>query len=94
MVRGYMIINAACIAIPAAIYIASIHVDYPDRLALIWIAIVLGQSSFVNFGLGTVLLIRRRLAHSTIPCSCQAVGRIKAHIMGSQAFQMVRFLSR
>lgn len=74
MVRGYMIINAACIAIPAAIYIGSIHVDYPDRLALIWIAIVLGQFCSVNFGLETILLIRRRLAHSTISCSCQAVG--------------------
>ena len=42
MVRGYMLINAACIAVPAAIWIASIHVEYPDRLALIWIAIVLG----------------------------------------------------
>ena len=42
MVRGYMIINATCIAIPAAIWIASIQVEYPDRLALIWIAIVLG----------------------------------------------------
>lgn len=94
MVRGYMIINAACIAIPAAIYIASIHVEYPDRLALVWIAIVLGQFCFVNFGLETVLLIRRRLTRSTSPCSCQAVGRVKAHIMGSQTFQLVRFLSR
>lgn len=41
MVRGYMLINAACIAIPAALWIASIQVEYPDRLALIWIAIVL-----------------------------------------------------
>ena len=55
MVRGYMIINAACIAIPAAIWIASIQVEYPDRLALIWIAIALGQSSCVTTcGLGTV----------------------------------------
>lgn len=94
MVRGYMIINAASIAIPAAIYIGSIHVDYPDRLALIWIAIVLGQFCFVNFGLEIIMLIRRRLAHSTIPCSCQAVGRVEAHIMGSQTLQLVRFLSR
>ena len=50
-----MIINAACIAIPAAIWIASIQVEYPDRLALIWIAIALGQSSCVTTcGLGTV----------------------------------------
>lgn len=43
MVRGYMIINFACIVIPAAIWIASIQIEYPDRLALIWIGIVLGQ---------------------------------------------------
>ena len=42
MVRGYMIINATCIAIPVAIWVASIQVEYPDRLALIWVAIVLG----------------------------------------------------
>ena len=88
-----MIINAACIAIPAAIYIASIQVEYPDRLALIWIAIVLGQSSSVNLGLGPSLLIGLRFAVGTIPCSCQAVGRVKAHIMGSETFQLVRFLS-
>ena len=49
-----MIINAVCIAVPAAIWIASIQVDYPDRLALVWIAIVLGQSSYMDFGLGTI----------------------------------------
>lgn len=40
MVRGYMIINALLIAIPSALWIASIQLEYPDRLALIWIAIV------------------------------------------------------
>ena len=40
-----MIINAACITVPAAIWIASIQVENPDRLALVWIAIFLGQSS-------------------------------------------------
>lgn len=50
MVRGYMIVNAASNVIPAVIWIASIQVDYPDRLALIWIAVVLGQSSCENLG--------------------------------------------
>lgn len=49
-----MIINAICIAIPAVIWIASVQVEYPDRLALIWVAIVLGQHSCVNFGLGAI----------------------------------------
>ena len=39
-----MIINFAYIVIPGAIWIASIQIEYPNRLALIWIAIVLGQS--------------------------------------------------
>lgn len=55
MVRGYMIVNAACIAVPAAVWIGTVQVGYPDRLALVWIAIVLGQSSYPNFGLGTIL---------------------------------------
>lgn len=49
-----MIVNAACNVIPAAIWIASIQVEYPDRLALIWIAVVLGQSSYVKFGFQTI----------------------------------------
>ena len=48
MVRGYMIINAISIAIPAGIWIASIQVEYPDRLALIWVAIIFGRSSSVT----------------------------------------------
>ena len=45
MVRGYMIINATCIFVPAALWVASIQVPYPDRLALIWVAVMLGQYS-------------------------------------------------
>ena len=45
MVRGYMIINATCIAIPAVVWIASVQVEYPDRLSIIWIAIFLGRFS-------------------------------------------------
>lgn len=54
MVRGYMIINSTCIAIPAAVWIASVQVEYPDRLALVWIAIFLGQSYYANFGTGII----------------------------------------
>lgn len=53
MVRGYMILNAGCVAIPAAIWIASVQVEYPNRLALIWIAIVVGRSFYVDIGLGS-----------------------------------------
>lgn len=54
MVRRYMIINATCIAVPAAIWIASVQVEYPDRLALIWVAIFIGQSAHANFWLRTI----------------------------------------
>ncbi len=40
MVRGYMIVNATMVAIPCALWIASIQLEYPDRLSLIWVAIV------------------------------------------------------
>ena len=39
MVRGYMIINMILIAIPSAFWIASIQLEYPNQLPLIWIAI-------------------------------------------------------
>lgn len=54
MVRVYMIINAICTAIPAAVWVASVQVEYPDRLALVWIAIVLGWSSYASSELGTI----------------------------------------
>ncbi|KAI6761986.1 hypothetical protein HG531_002539 [Fusarium graminearum] len=47
MVRGVMICQAINIIVPAAIWIASIHVEMPSRLGLIWVAIALdmcGQS--------------------------------------------------
>ncbi|KAI1066022.1 hypothetical protein LB507_000081 [Fusarium sp. FIESC RH6] len=47
MVRGVMVCQAINIIIPAAIWIASIHVEMPSRLGLIWVAIALdmcGQS--------------------------------------------------
>ncbi|KAF6229580.1 hypothetical protein HO173_011435 [Letharia columbiana] len=54
MVRVYMIINAICTAIPAAVWVASVQVEYPDRLALVWIAIVLDL-----FGVLCVVFLRR-----------------------------------
>ncbi|KAF9770818.1 hypothetical protein IL306_011576 [Fusarium sp. DS 682] len=47
MVRGVMFCQALNIIVPAALWIASIHVEMPSRLGLIWIAITLdmcGQS--------------------------------------------------
>jgi len=41
MVRGMMVVQAIITLIPGALWIASIHVAMPDRLALIWIAIFL-----------------------------------------------------
>ncbi|MCJ1280498.1 hypothetical protein MMC21_008327 [Puttea exsequens] len=41
MIQGHMILMAIMTAIPAALWIASIQVEYPDRLALIWPAIFL-----------------------------------------------------
>ena len=43
MVRGYMMINVVAILVPSAIWIGSIHVEYPKRIALIWIAIFVGR---------------------------------------------------
>ena len=84
-----MIINATCVAIPAAIWIASVQVEYPDRLALIWIAIVIGRSPYVILGLRTIFAECLRFARGSIYSSCQAVGRIKASFMGSEPSRMV-----
>jgi len=54
MVRGYMIINATMVAIPCALWITSIQVEYPDRLALIWVAIV-----FDLFGVLCIVWVKR-----------------------------------
>ncbi len=45
MVRPYMIAQTLLVVIPSALWISSIHVDYPNRLGLIWIAICLGKTS-------------------------------------------------
>lgn len=41
MVRGMMLLQAIVVLIPSAIWIASIYVEMPNRLAMIWIAIFL-----------------------------------------------------
>ena len=41
MIRGHMVLNATLIVIPSALWIASIHLEYPYRLALVWPAIVI-----------------------------------------------------
>ncbi|KAH8820490.1 bacterial low temperature requirement A protein-domain-containing protein [Xylogone sp. PMI_703] len=41
MVRAIMIVDSFAIAIPAGLWIASIYVDMPQRLALIWFSIFL-----------------------------------------------------
>lgn len=43
MVRGYMIMNVTAILVPSAVWIVSIQVEYPKRIALIWIAIFIGE---------------------------------------------------
>ena len=59
MVRAWMIGNGILTVVPAAFWIASIHVDEPDRQGLIWPAIVFdifGQTLMVLFQRGGSLL--------------------------------------
>lgn len=44
MVRGYMLANTVLVVIPSALWIASIHMDYPNRLGFIFVALCLGQA--------------------------------------------------
>jgi low temperature requirement protein LtrA len=55
MVRGMMISQVIAIVIPSAIWIASIYVDMPQRLALIWVALFLDLFASTV----TVFLIRK-----------------------------------
>lgn len=41
MVRGFMLASCVQVVVPTALWIGSIYVEMPNRLALIWIAIVL-----------------------------------------------------
>ena len=52
MVRGSMIFYAVVIIIPSALWIGSIHLEYPERLPLIWIALFIdlfGQLFLILF---------------------------------------------
>ena len=42
--------NVIAILVPSTIWIASIQVEYPKRIALIWIAIVIGEMPFPATG--------------------------------------------
>ena len=48
--------NAIAIVVPAAIWIASIQVDYPNRIALIWIAIFVGKSDAHDWGARVIVV--------------------------------------
>jgi low temperature requirement protein LtrA len=47
MVRGMMLMQATVVLIPSSLWIASIYVEMPNRLALIWIAIFLDLCSLM-----------------------------------------------
>lgn len=51
IVRGYMISNTVLIVIPTILWIASIHVEYPRRLGLIWVALFFGTSATQRNGI-------------------------------------------
>lgn len=61
MVRPVMICQATLAILPGAIWIASIHVDMPNRLALIWIAIFADLTAPML----VVILVRRGQSIST-----------------------------
>lgn len=44
MVRAYMLANTILVVIPSALWIASIHTDYPNRLGFVFVALWLGQN--------------------------------------------------
>ncbi|KAE8449698.1 hypothetical protein EG329_007473 [Mollisiaceae sp. DMI_Dod_QoI] len=54
MIRGMMILQVILTLIPAAIWIASVHIDMPNRLAAIWVAIFIDLCA----ALGVIILIR------------------------------------
>ena len=54
MIRPFLVAGSIIIIIPSALWIASIHVDYPNRLGFIWTAIVLDL-----YGTGIIVPIFR-----------------------------------
>ena len=63
MVRGMMILQAIIVLIPTALWIGSIYVDMPNRLALIWIAIYLDLTLLVT---GIILVQRAGLISKSL----------------------------
>ena len=50
MIRNIMIFHCAVVALAAAVWVASVHVEYPNQLALVWVAIfmdICGQVLYV-----------------------------------------------
>lgn len=41
-VAGYMMLHVIAVAVPVALWIATIQLEYPSRLGLVWVAIALG----------------------------------------------------
>lgn len=54
MIRAMMLLQVALTLIPAAIWIGSIYIDMPNRLAAIWVAIFIDLCA----AMGVVLLVR------------------------------------
>ncbi|KAL9001171.1 MAG: hypothetical protein Q9169_000355 [Polycauliona sp. 2 TL-2023] len=62
MIRGFMVAQVVIAAISSAIWIAGIHVDYPARVAPIWIALLLDT---MVAQIILILLVRRAQRSST-----------------------------
>lgn len=54
MIRGMMIMQVILALIPSAVWIGSIYIDMPNRLAAIWIAIAIDLCA----AMGVVILVR------------------------------------
>lgn len=80
MVRGYMLANTVLVLIPSTLWIASIHVDYPNRLGLIWVAILFGKTS--------------RVMYSSKPNILTTLIRSLWHDISHSIFQKLKEISR
>jgi hypothetical protein len=65
MVRSVMIYHTATILVAVALWIGSIHVEYPNQLALIWIALFIELTGSVGH------VIIKALLASVIPSAAQ-----------------------
>ena len=77
MIRGHMFSNVVLIIVPAALWIASIQLEYPVRLALIWPAITLDL-----FGIFVVIFFKRLVIDRWKP----EPGSFKMKVMESYDF--------